>query len=456
VINTTSPKCRTKASNNTDTELSLLPHQVTGLQFLLDHPKALLADGTGLGKTAQAIALLARLKERKALKPALVIAPAHLLGQWAGELTRWAPSLSVAAPGLQAKRKAPGRERPSGAWHCDHNDVLLLSYEAASARVDELIQLTAATVVLDEASSLKGGGREQQAIRRITRSADRVVAMTATPLENDLTETYAVLQTLHLPDLWVPAEFNQRFIRWQPAWWDGRRWIKAHPIGVVTARLPELRAYLDRYRLSRTTEEVGLAFPKRVGERFRWLAPSPAQQRALARADAMPAGLPRHQARERAANVVDGESIKVEVAIAEILASPTEKFVVWAFHKQHLDVLISRLDEAAVGWERIDGTKTVAARAKALEGFERNPGTRVLMGTNAFASGLNLQHARRMISLGCTYNPGQETQREGRIRRIGSRHATYEHLVLVGDTPQERAKVEVLCRKESDAEAVFG
>jgi len=433
---------------------ALLPHQVVGLQFLLEHPKALLADGTGVGKTAQAISLLATLKERGTPGLALVVAPAHLLAQWARELARWAPSLTVFAPAL------PGRSalaRRSRAWSPFDTDVLLLSYEAACARVDELRELRPATVILDEASSLKGGGREQVAIRRITQHAQRVVAMTATPLENDLTETYAILDTLHLPDLWGKIAYNKRFVRWSEPWWDDRgRLVEAKPVGVVEDRLPELRAFLDRYRLARRAEDVGLAFPERVGERVRWLPLTENQRRALALAQAMPPGLRRHQAIEQAANVFDGKSPKAEAAVAEILARPEDKVVVWAFHKEHLDVLTRLLDDAGIGWVRIDGAKAPAARAKALDSFREDPAIRVLVGTDAFASGLNLQHARFMISLGCSYNPGKEIQREGRIRRLGSPHATYEHLVLLSDTLQERRKVETLERKADDADAVFG
>ena len=402
---------------------ALPPHQMEGIQFLWDHPKALLADDVGLGKTVQTAALLAALREQGLLGRCLVVVPAHLVAQWQSELSRWVPSLTVLAPSLQVSGRKKSKVCPPPANEANRDvDVLVISYETAHTQADQMAATGFRNVVLDEGSSVKGGGKEHAAVCRVTKQAERVIALTATPFENNLTETYAILRTLHLPDLWGPIEFNRRFIRWSEPWVDdyGRR-VEPQPIGLVADQLPALRGYLSRHYLRRTAEEVGLALPVQVGEQLRWVPLTLAQQVALRAAQMSSTGLKRHHGREMACTVVDGRSTKAEAALAEILDRPAEaKFVVWAFHKAHLDVLQQLLDQHGIGWVRIDGNKTAAARAKALDAFRDDPAVRVLLGTDAFASGLNLQFARVMISLGSSYNPGKEAQREGRIRRLGS------------------------------------
>ena len=83
---------------------TLRPYQQTGVRWLyLLHRLGLgacLADDMGLGKTMQVLSLLLVLKKEHATesgrrRPSLLVAPASLLANWAGEIERFAPGLSV-------------------------------------------------------------------------------------------------------------------------------------------------------------------------------------------------------------------------------------------------------------------------------------------------------------------------------------------------------------------------
>lgn len=432
----------------------LPPHQKAGVQFLLDHPKVLLADDVGLGKTVQAAAALAVLKALGVLGFCLVVAPAHLVQQWVSELRRWVPSLTVQDQ-TQASRRSGMLGSESGEQ--EPLDVLIGSYEFLHSRHLDPSRLPVRVVVLDEAAQLRSGGAEHAAIMRLTQQAERVVALTATPFENNALETYQILKLLQLPDLWQQVEFENRFIRWSGEYLDGYgRVVPRKPVGLIEEELPKLREFLARYYLRRTAEGLSLPLPVRVGETVRWVPPLPAQQMAMRRADQMPAGLGRHRARERACGVVGDRSSNAEAAVDEILRRPNEpKFVAWAFHKQHLDVMEQLLELHGIGHVRIDGAIRGGARETRLDRFRDDPLVRVLLGTDVFGSGLNLQHARVMLSLGSSYNPGKEMQREGRIRRLGSPHATYEHITFLNDFDHERNKAKVLRAKTRDSRALL-
>ena len=425
------------------------PHQEAGLQFLIDHPKALLADEVGLGKTVQSTALLATLKAQHQLGTCLVAAPAHLVQQWVEELHRWVPSLIVREGAAAVPLSQPSVE-------CSV-DVMVCSYELLHRRQHVFAAAFPRTVVLDEAQNLRSGGTEHAAVLALTRDAERVVALTATPFENHAMETYQILKLLHLPGLWSQSEFERRFIRWTGEYLDGYgRVVPCRPIGLVEEELPELREFMSRCYLRRTGEELSLSLPCRVGDKVRWVPLLKSQRFAMWRADQLPAGLRRHQARERACGVVAGRSSKAEAALDEILRRPEEpKFVVWAFNRQPLDVMQGLLERHGLGSVRIDGSIRGRGREALLRRFRDEADVRVLLGTDVLGSGLNLQHARVMLSLGSSYNPGKEVQREGRIRRLGSPHATYEHITFLNDCEHERNKLTELLRKAADACAVL-
>ena len=434
----------------------LLPHQRTGVEFLLTQPRAILADDVGLGKTVQSAGLMAILMELGKLKPCLVMAPSHLVSQWCDELHRWLPSLRV--QDIAAARATgwliAGGHGPVGCWPVD---VLVASYEQVLIHQKALLRTCFGMAVLDEAASLKGGGREHEAALRVTEAADRVLLLTATPIENNLFDTYQLLRLLRIPNLWTPEEFAARFVSFSPEYRDrSGRLVPAKPNGVIEAGLADFHKTFRGHCIRRTAEECGLPLPVRVGELFRFVPLLPEQARQMRGADRILNSLERHRAREAACGVVDGRSSKAEAAIDEILSHPTKpKTVVWAFNRNHLDVMQGLLTEVGIPCVRVDGRITGRRRADLLEQFRLDPSTRVLLGTDVFGSGLNLQHARLMISLGSSYNPAKEAQREGRIRRIGSPFPTYSHVTMLNECGHERTKLKTLLRKAGDADVVL-
>ena len=73
----------------------LMPFQKDGVRTLINSDRVLLADDMGLGKTLQVVAALRILFVQRAIKSALVVAPATLLDQWRQELAKWAPDLKA-------------------------------------------------------------------------------------------------------------------------------------------------------------------------------------------------------------------------------------------------------------------------------------------------------------------------------------------------------------------------
>ncbi len=165
---------------------------------------ACLADDMGLGKTAQ---LIASVLADPALGPTLVVCPTSVLGNWDRELARFAPSLRVLV------HHGPDRFRAHDetfATRVGKHDVVLTSYALVARDAAELEDVRWGRLVLDEAQQVKNPYTAQaKAVHQL--AADRRIALTGTPVENRLTELWAIMQAVNPGLLGGLRSFKERF-----------------------------------------------------------------------------------------------------------------------------------------------------------------------------------------------------------------------------------------------------
>jgi SNF2 family DNA or RNA helicase len=418
----------------------------------------------GLGKTITTAAYLGHLADTKVIatgnrrERALLVVPAALIAQWRGELARFLPRLSVADSSQKSYANPSKRQALANLQLYEQAgpDLTLVSYEHLRSRKDVLAHERFTAVVLDEASAVKGRGKEHDAAYEATKAARHTLALTATPVETDVMGTWGILRAVRAPGLPTQQQWGQDYVVWtegyQPRY--GPR-VEPKPDGLRPENLPALRQHLSGVLLQRTAADVGLSLPQPVGPSFEWVDLTPPQQVAYDRAEKL-TDLLGHQRREEACGWVNGRSAKAEAAVRWLLARPdVDKAVVWAERLEHLTLMGDLLTAAGIGWVRIDGSNAQDERATAADAFRDDPQVRVLLGSNVLQRGLNLQHARVLLSLGSTFNHADDEQRAGRIRRIGSPHATYEHVTFVTRTPHELRKAARVATRAGDAAAVL-
>jgi SNF2 family DNA or RNA helicase len=208
---------------------SLRPYQRAGLSWLAFLDKfglgACLADDMGLGKTIQLIALLQheRSLAPAALAPALapaeplpgaapskvgptlLVAPMSVVGNWARELQRFAPELTV--------HVHHGLERPGGDRFEQialASDVVVTTYALVTRDRETLTRIHWRRIVLDEAQHIKNPPTKQTAAIRSLRCSHRI-ALTGTPVENRLSELWSIMEFCSPGYLGTQAEFRRRF-----------------------------------------------------------------------------------------------------------------------------------------------------------------------------------------------------------------------------------------------------
>ncbi|KAI0317403.1 SNF2 family N-terminal domain-containing protein [Amylostereum chailletii] len=175
----------------------LRPYQYAGLEWLANnhnrHWNSILADEMGLGKTIQTIALLAHLAcDRGIWGPHLIIVPTSVLLNWEMEFKKFLPGFKVLAYHGNTKRR---KELRQGWYDKYHFNVCITSYNLASRDQHIFKRKPWYYMILDEAHMIKNFKSQRWNILLMFRSFRRLL-LTGTPLQNNLTELWALLQFL--------------------------------------------------------------------------------------------------------------------------------------------------------------------------------------------------------------------------------------------------------------------
>jgi superfamily II DNA or RNA helicase len=448
----------------------LRPYQLEGyrwLSFLLDHGLGgILADDMGLGKTVQTIAVMARAFERHeeagdqaGRRPRfLVVAPTSVVPNWAREIERFAGHLSVVV--LDASAAKAGRsvaERVEGA------DVVVTSY--ALFRLDEhgYREPEFTGLVLDEAQFLKNPRtKAHRAAREL--DADFKLAVTGTPMENDLMELWAMFSIV-APGLFPSA---RKF-----------RDVHAKPIteGEDPRALPRLRQRIKPLMLRRTKELVAGDLPEKQEHRIE-LALTDEHRRIydtrLQRERQKILGLLQDMDQNRftifqsltmlrrlslAAGLVDEEhrdvaSAKVEYLreqLPEIIADG-HRALIFSQFTTFLRQIGDALDADGLPYVYLDGS--TRNRAEVLRAFEEGEAPLFLISLKAGGFGLNLTSADYCFLMDPWWNPAVEEQAVDRAHRIGQRRNVMVYRLVSAGTIEEKV-MELKASKSALFDAVL-
>ena len=181
-----------------DLNAELRPYQEEGYDWLIfmrdNQFGAVLADDMGLGKTVQLITYLLTVHARpETEKPSLIICPTSVLGNWQKEIERFAPSLSIHT------HYGPTREKDeefTGLISRLRPDVILTTYGTASQDGEMLAETEFTSITLDEAQNIKNMQTKQSKTIRKLRGQHHI-ALTGTPIENRLSELWAIFDFIH-------------------------------------------------------------------------------------------------------------------------------------------------------------------------------------------------------------------------------------------------------------------
>ncbi|HET8928950.1 MAG TPA: SNF2-related protein [Microbacterium sp.] len=435
---------------------SLRPYQQAGFEWLafLWHHRlgGILADDMGLGKTLQLLTLIAHVRQTGETRPILVVAPTSVMSTWSAEAARFAPDLTVrVVDRTTAKSATTAAESAAGA------DVVITSYTLARLDEDEFAAVDWALVVLDEAQFAKNPKtRLHRALARLR--SDVKIAATGTPLENSLTDLWALL-SLTAPGLFPSARrFREDYV--QPIE-HGKVPENAEGGPFRAARLARLRRRIRPLMLRRTKELVAPELPEKQEQELR-IALEPAHRalydRTLQRERQKILGLLDDLDRNRfivfrsltllrllslAPVLVDPKhahigSSKLDALLDRVaeVAAEGHRVLVFSQFTSFLKLAAERLDAAGIRYAYLDGS--TRRRAAVIDGFRRGDQAAFLISLKAGGFGLTLTEADYVFLLDPWWNPAAEAQAVDRTHRIGQDRRVLVYRLIAAETIEEK------------------
>ena len=442
-------------------QADLRPYQREGLAWLQFLWQArlggILADDMGLGKTVQALALLCHARSADPdAPPFLVVAPTSVLPNWAAEAARFAPDLRVVTLGDTLRRRGEDL-----ATATDGADVVLTTYTLLRLDADAHAAHRWSGLVLDEAQHAKNHrSKVYQSARRV--QAPFKLAITGTPMENDLMELWSLL-SITAPGLFPhPTRFREHF---------------ALPIEKEgdAERLAALRRRIRPLVTRRSKEQVAVDLPAKQQQVLAVELDAKHRrtyQRHLQRERQKVLGLIDDVDRNRftilrsltllrrlalhPGLVDDGQagagSAKIDALIehlAEVVASG-HRALVFSQFTGYLALVRDALHTAGIDHAYLDGA--TRNRGAVVQDFRDGAAPVFLISLKAGGSGLNLAEADYVFLLDPWWNPAVEAQAIDRAHRIGQTRTVHVYRLIAADTIEEK----VLALAARKAELVAG
>lgn len=446
-------------------QATLRPYQKNGYTWLNYMNQlgfgACLADDMGLGKTVQVLAYLEKLRKSKDNKHCLLVVPASLLGNWENETKKFAPKMNYHI--LHGKTSAKLSEE-----YLESDVFLTITTYGMVARIQALKDTEWDCVILDEAQAIKNPLTKQtKEIKKL--KTKMKIAMTGTPIENDLTNLWSLFDFLNKGLMGTSKEFKEYCKELsEDSQGYGKLKSMIAPFMLrrlktdksIIADLPDKIEMLDYAALSK--KQIVL-YRKTVADMEEKLedAEYGIQRKGIVLSTIMKLKqICNHPDQFLGQEgYVEGESGKFEMLkeICETIYEKHERVLIFTQFKEITEYLAQFLETIfhAKGYVLHGGTP-VKERSKIVEAFQGEKYVPFLvLSVKAGGTGLNLTRANHVIHFDRWWNPAVENQATDRAFRIGQTKNVIVHKLVCRNTIEEKID-EIISGKLQLAQDVIG
>ncbi|MEP1122724.1 MAG: DEAD/DEAH box helicase [Ilumatobacter sp.] len=450
-----------------------------------------LADDMGLGKTATT---LAHLVERPG--PHLVVCPLSVVRNWRSETERFTPKLDVSVHhGAQRNRQlatlassvaiagdAAGDDGDTGTafasdemFHVDPSlQIVVTTYGLLPRDLEHLASIQWSTVVLDEAQMVKNPNtKAAKAVRRL--SADQKIALTGTPVENRLSELWAILDAVNPGILGGLERFRKDFASpieraTDPeASGDAAARLRRITAPFILRRtkadkrlLPDLPDKIEQIAYAKLTKEQATLYQQVVDQ----LLVDAEQAKGMRRRGLVLAALmrlkqicnhPAHALKDgsRLAGR-SGKLTRFDELVTDLL-DQGERALVFTQFREMGDLLVRHVSEQfSFDAPFLHGGVSRTGRDVMVDRFQDGTGSPLLLvSLKAGGTGLNLTAASQVIHYDRWWNPAVEDQATDRAWRLGQTQTVNVHKLVCEGTVEEKVS-QVIDDKRKLAAQVVG
>lgn len=478
----------------------LRPHQVAGVKFLYRCTSGLMdarakgcimADEMGLGKTLQCLALMWTLlrqspRGRKTIEKCIIVCPSSLVRNWANEIVKWLGEgvlTPLAVDGKSTKASDLGQALQQWSVASGRNvvrPVLIISYETLRRNVDKLAGTEVGLMLADEGHRLKNGDSLTFTALNSLRCERRVI-LSGTPIQNDLSEYFSLLNFANPGYLGTRNEFRKNFENIILTGRDAS--ATDDEVKKGEQKLAELSQLVSKFIIRRTNDILSKYLPVKY-EYVVFVGLSPFQ-RALyehfissdANKDLISSqplkaidmlkklcthpdllDLPGDMRGSRKYIPEDYESLEgggrgkeiqtwfsakfsvLERFLHKIRTETNDKIVVISNYTRTLDLIERMCRYKRYGSLRLDGTMTINKRQKIVDKFNDPEGPEFifLLSSKAGGCGINLIGANRLVLMDPDWNPAADQQALARVWRDGQKKDCFIYRFICTGTIEEK------------------
>ncbi len=413
-------------------------YQKAGFAWLkmLQHYRmgGILADEMGLGKTIQALSVILSSPQDK---PNLVVCPKTLLYNWAAEIEKFHTNIPFQIVEGDKLSRLDQLQNPNAR-------LFLISYTVVLNDIATLREMSFEWIILDEAQNIKNvGAQRTYAIKKIP--AEYRLALTGTPVENNLTELWSIFDFLMPGYLGTLKRFKQEFLEDEtgparlqravapfllrrvkkevllelPDKQEQVSWCKMHPV--------QEKLYLQIIDM---VQKKLLGSPEAAGLTYIHVLAALTKLRQVCNHPhlANPDILPELEASAKLEQLVE----LVQDAIAS-----GHKILVFSQFVQMLKIIRKVFDNLGIDYAYMDGHSK--NRLLEVKRFEENPELKLfLISLKTGGTGLNLTSADTVILFDPWWNPMMENQAVDRTHRIGQTRKVQVFRLIAKGTVEEK------------------
>lgn len=445
----------------------LKSYQLQGLRWLVslytNKLNGILADEMGLGKTIQTISLLAYLMEHKEnFGPFLIVVPLATLSNWKMEFEKWAPSIK------KVVYKGNPQDRKSLALYLKNNhfNVCITTYEYVLKDKSELSRFIWQYIIVDEGHKMKNFKSKFAQILGQQYNSEFRILLTGTPLQNNLTELWSLLNFL-LPKVFTSCDDFEKWFKMpmkksgiekdielneeEKMLIVGRFHMVLRPFLLrrvkrdVESELPQKLEFIIKVDMSAWQKIVyNLIAQKEISK----LTDNLTSQKIRGAVHNMLVQLRKicNHPYLFEENETEGDELIMSSGKFELLDRMIPKLIqtnhrmlIFTQMTKVIDLLELFMCYRNIKYLRLDGGTKHEDRAQQISLFnqENSPYSIFLLSTRAGGLGLNLQTADTVILFDSDWNPQMDLQAQDRAHRIGTQKEVRVFRLITNDSVEE-------------------
>ncbi|KAJ5630961.1 DNA repair protein rhp54 [Penicillium longicatenatum] len=481
----------------------LRPHQVEGVKFMYrcttgmvdkNANGCIMADGMGLGKTLQCITLMWTLIKqapeagKTTIQKCVIACPSSLVGNWANELGKWLGKDATTPFAIDGKASKAELTLQIKQWAIASGrgivrPILIVSYETLRMYVDALKDTPIGLLLCDEGHRLKNkDSLTWTALNSL--NVNRRVILSGTPIQNDLSEYFALLHFANPNLLGSQAEFRKRFELPILRGRDAAGTEEARKLG--DERLTELSGIVNKFIIRRSNELLSKYLPLKYEhvvfcnmapfqlDLYNHFIQSPEIRSLLRGKGSQPLkaiGIlkklcnhpdlldlakdlpgcehtypedftaPEYRGRDRdVRSWYSGKMMVLDRMLARIRQDTNDKIVLISNYTQTLDLFERLCRSRNYGNLRLDGTMNIKKRQKLVDKFNDPDGPEFvfLLSSKAGGCGLNLIGANRLVLFDPDWNPAADQQALARVWRDGQKKDCFVYRFIATGSIEEK------------------